>query len=531
MKRSYRLARRSFLASIGGAFGLRILLRNLEASAAGSAPPPRFLMTHWPVGTVRYHFLPSGSGTTYTTSRILKPFEDAGLRDDMIVLYGLSHDGIDEGCGGGHESGTPMATTGANVPGTRSNGGEADDGVAGGPSFDQILMKHVPELQTSGIGYANAICDARVDSQETSTQCLSYGYTTRSIAAARVAGGCGTGSITEAVPLLPELSPVQLYMQLFGGFMPGDQQSPSNQDAVLKALMMRKSVLDYSLDELEAIRTLAPADQSAKIDQHADVIRKIETQISDQISGGGNTMAGCSVPDSPDPSLVGKTGSRFDYNNEETSTSDEEVHRQIGELHSGIIRSAFQCDIIRVATFQWSPGTNHVSFGGQFPDDPSAILMHHPLSHRIGSRGDVIDSPPSDPYLASVVEFLVNIQTWYNTQTANIINSFKETTDVYGGSLLDHTIIPYITEVAETTHSRSPLPAMIFGGKALGMKGGQFLNFESSGGFGGGRPNNDFWMTIAQAYLKTNDPLSVLSDEVFVKSGVAPIDGLWEPPA
>lgn len=524
MRRSYRMARRSFLAGIGGAIGLRILLRNLEAGAQETPPPPRFLMTHWPVGTIRYHFLPTGTGTNYTTSRILKPFEDAGLREDMIVLFGMHMRGMDQGCGGGHESGTPMATTGASVPGTRSNGGEADDGVAGGPSFDQIFLNHVPALQTPGIGYANAICDARVDSQETSTQCLSYGYTKRDIAAARVAGNCGSGRITEAVPLLPELSPVQLYMQLFGGFMPGDPGE--NQEALLRALVMRKSVLDYSLDELDAIRTLAPADQGSKIDQHAEVIRKIEMQLADKIEDGSGPAMGCTPPEAPDPDLVGKKGSKFDYGSESTSTSDEDIHRQIGELHAGIIRSAFQCDIIRVATFQWSPGTNHVSFGGQFPDDPRAILMHHPLSHRIGNRDHTQVAPPTTAYEASVIEFLANIQTWYNTQTAAIINTFKEATDIHGGNLLDYTIIPYITEVAETTHSRDPLPAMIFGGRALGMQGGQFQHFQ-----GGGRPVNDFWMTIAQAYLGTNDPLPTFDEEVFYKNGVSPIEGLWLPPA
>ena len=488
------------------------------------APPPRFLMTHWPVGTIRYHFLPTGSGTTYTTSRILQPFEDAGLREDMIVLYGMHFRGIDAGCGGGHESGTPMMSTGARVPGTRSNGGEADDGTAGGPSFDQIFLNHVPGLQTPGIGYANAICDARVDSQETSTQCLSYGYTSRSIAAARVAGGCGAGTINEAVPLLPELSPVQLYMQLFGGFMPGNSD-PSNQEALRRALIMRKSVLDYSIDELDALRTLAPSDQSSKIDQHAEVIRKIENQLADQIGDGTGPAMGCTAPEAPDASLTGKRGSKFDYGSESTSTSDEDVHRQIGELHSSIIRAAFQCDIIRVATFQWSPGTNHVSFGGQFPDDPGAILMHHPLSHRILDRSFAIDGPPTTDYEASVVEFLVNVQTWYNAQTAAIIQAFKDTTDVHGGNLLDHTIIPYVTEVAETTHSRDPMPAMIFGGRALGMQGGQFQNFES-----GGRSHNDLWMTIAQAYLGTTDPLPTFEGEAFHQQGVAPIEGLWQAP-
>lgn len=235
---------------------------------------------------------------------------------------------------------------------------------------------------------------------------------------------------------------------------------------------------------------------------------------------------GCTPPEAPDPDLVGKTGSKFDYGSESTSTSDEDIHRQIGELHAGIIRSAFQCDIIRVATFQWSPGTNHVSFGEMYPDDANAILMHHPLSHRIGSSGDTLERPPDGGEAASVIEFLANVQTWYNTQTAALINSFKDATDIHGGNLLDYTVIPHITEVAETTHRRDPLPAMIFGGRALGMQGGQFQNFE-----GGGRSINDFWMTIAQAYLATTDPLPTFADEVFFKDGVAPIEGLWLPPA
>ena len=45
---SYRIARRSFFRSVGaGAVGLKVMLRNLEASAQGMTSPPRFLMTHW----------------------------------------------------------------------------------------------------------------------------------------------------------------------------------------------------------------------------------------------------------------------------------------------------------------------------------------------------------------------------------------------------------------------------------------------------------------------------------------------------
>ena len=88
--RQYRFARRAFLAGVGAATGLKVLLRNLEAGAQALPSPPRFLMMHWPVGTVRYRYLPQGSGRAYVTSPILKPFEDAGLREDMIALYGLT---------------------------------------------------------------------------------------------------------------------------------------------------------------------------------------------------------------------------------------------------------------------------------------------------------------------------------------------------------------------------------------------------------------------------------------------------------
>lgn len=110
----------------------------------------------------------------------------------------------------------------------------------------------------------------------------------------------------------------------------------------------------------------------------------------------------------------------------------------------------------------------------------------------------------------------------------------QNSTDIFGGNLLANTIIPYVTEVAETNHSKSQLPAIIFGGSALGMRGGQWQSIN--------RPHNDLWMTIAQAYLKTTSPLArlpatfqygnpaVTLTNTFQRSNVAPIPGLWAMP-
>jgi hypothetical protein len=527
--RSYRLSRRGFVAGIGGAFGLEVLLRNMEASAQGASSPARMLLAHFPIGTYRQSYLPQGGQTDFTLSPILQPF--ANLREDMIVLYGLQ-DRLTCPGGGGHEAGTPFTTTCANAPGTRANGGEADDGVAGGPSFDQIFLKHVAGLKQGPAGYINTLADARVDSLETSTQCLSYGegipdspdYQTRSIRAANPANQ----NITEFTPNLPELSPANAYAKLFSNFIPGGG-TDANQEAALNALRARKSVLDHSIRELSALRTLAPASEVDKIESHAAAVRAVEKDLGETIAaGGGGDVMSCVVPSEPDASLKGQTGSKFNYGNEATSTSDEEMHERIGKAHAAVILAAFQCDIIRVATFQWSPGTNHVSFKGRYPADPERSFMHHPMSHRIGSQSFFNGAPQTGTSAdASLYQFLVSINTWYNEKTADILQSFKDAKDAWGNSILDHTVVPYVTEVGDPSHARGPKPSLIFGGKSLGMKGGQFLNFENAR-----RPQVDVYLTVAQALLGHDDPLGALpaATEKFDRTGAGPIAGLWEKP-
>ena len=522
---SYRFARRSFLASIGGAFGLEIMLRNIEASAAGPvAPTKRFMMMHWPVGTIRQQFIPMGTGTSYTTSKsqgpgyIISPFDTPELRPNTIIIHGMTMGSISAGQGGGHESGTPMATTGANCPGTRDNQGEDDDGCAGGPSWDQILLKNVPGLARRdasgaiiGPGYANAICDARIDSYETSTRTLSYGYTRQSIASARPAG-----MITENAPIPATLAPLELYNKLFMGFTPGGGMTDEN---AIRLLKHRRSALDYSIRELTRMGTLVPANEKVKIDAHVEAIRKIERDLSDKINNPSTGMA-CMLPAMPPSGLMGGTGSKFDYNNPQGSKSDEMIHEQIGQAHAGILRAAFACDIIRVATFQWSPGTNHVSFAGLDPNAPSTIYMHHPLSHRVGDPNFFNGGRPSAN--ANVWDAMVNANRWYFQKTADIINQFRTQTDAMGNNLLDNMVIPMVTEVAEAAHTRSGHAALIFGGKNLGMQGGQYVSSNAM--------HNAFWVTVAQAYLGAN-PATALAAETYVKTGANPIANLWRAPA
>lgn len=490
------------------------LLSNLEAEAEGRGSPPRLLVMYWPCGVVPYLFTPQGEGTTYEASRYLAPFETAGLREQLSVFYGL-RDALTGPGAGGSEGGVVMRMTGVNIPGTRANGGEWDDAVAGGPSFDQIFQRRIAALQTGYGSPVNAICDARVDSHETSSQCLSYSYETREVQSAREE----IGLITEHVPLMPEGSPAKLYAQLFSAYMPGGGDSAD----LYQALTLRKSVLDYSLGELARLGKLAPASARPTLDAHADAIRKVEQELSEQLA---QPLPRCALPPPPDALLAAKVGSKFDYGNEKVAVADSDSVAELGRLHLGVIRAAFQCDITRVATFQWSSAVDKVAFQGLFPRDPDGAYLHHPMSHRVSIPPTV--PPGAGSFESDVFEFLGNVGTWYNQRTAEALAELKATKDVFGNPLLDHTIVPYVTDTANFSHMRDPLPALIFGGRALGMRGGFYSKLSPS------RTFNDVWFTLAQAYLGGGvDVKQALAEEKFMLqqgSQLALLPGLWEAP-
>jgi hypothetical protein len=152
-----------------------------------------------------------------------------------------------------------------------------------------------------------------------------------------------------------------------------------------------------------------------------------------------------------------------------------------------------------------------------YPSDLNAILMHHPVSHRV-SREDLAGSNPM-PTNADL-EFLCRIEIWYNQRVAELLTELQTTTDIYGANLLDQTVVPYVTEVANAVHDHDPVPTIVFGGKALGFKGNQFLDAN--------RPHNDMWLTVAAAL---GVPMDQLQGEGILTgnySGV--INEIWAPP-
>jgi hypothetical protein len=588
---SYRFKRRAFLSAVGGGVGLKILLRNMEAAAQTTKSPNRLLVTHWPVGIV------AGSGDalwkptsgSVTGSPGLQPFADAGLDADMTVIRTIS---TPVGQGGSHEGGTPALVTNVAPAGTRSGEAESDDAYSSGESIDQILLGGVASLKVpnAALNYMNVGCDTRTDFGEISTKCLSYSSMTQSVMAA-----LGPMPATEHIPLMPNLSPLNAYNQLFANFVPMPYQDPNNvqaaaptADATLTQLASRRSVLDFAAQELNMLRGMGPADTKSKLDNHYNAILQMENSLTATIngayggaggstgSGAGGTMGlggmggsgtgaggrggttgtagtggrggttgtggrggttgsagttggagttgaggtggqviGCKTKPTAPANVMGAVdpkaglGNPYGTTGNQATSDDTTNMTNVSAAHYAVMKAAFMCDIIRCGTYLFAPGTNHTAFAGLYPNS-STIYMHHPTSHKIVTSDTTASTSLSG--LRAEAQFLFNVQLWFFKQVATNMKDWKNSTDGYGNSLLDYTVVPYITEVQATGHERNSIPGMIIGGKALGYTHGIYKTGQQS--IGG------YWGTIAQAFgYAPSGPVG------------SPISGLWTKPA
>jgi len=442
---SYRLKRRSFLFGLGGAaVGLGPLLALLEGQAEGATAPKRLLVIHHPLGAVRDYWRPTGTERDFTLSPILQPFQP--LKDKMVAIDGLDIVPSISGAAT-HEGGMVALMTGQPTLG-RIESNEQDH-AAGGASIDQLLLAHPSSSLKTPLGSLQLAADTRSDFNSISPRVMSY-----------LPPLPGEPDIVKAnQPLYPEVQPQNAYNRLFSNLMPGGETG-ENQITLARARARKKSVLDFASRDLQRLSLLAPASERSKLDAHADAIRKLEVTFD---------MA----PLSCVPLATPRQYPAFT-----NQTGDNPFHAEVGQLHLALIRTAFACDLLRVATFMWSPGTNHVVFGELLPEMKTG--EHHPPSHSTDAR---------------VLRTLAAIDTWYSARTSEALQEFDKLMDIDGSSLLSNTLVPYVTEIGRAyDHDFANSPVCVFGGGSQ-VPGGRFLDFSQAH-----RPSNDVWLALAPVF-------------------------------
>jgi hypothetical protein len=518
---SYKFARRSFLRAAGGSAALLApLLRSIEARAQGMAAPLRLLIVHHPLGCGPglSTWRPNASATTtsFTLPLETAPFAAAAtpLQKYMCMIDGLNV--VTPSGQNTHEGGLVAVMTGVNALG---KGSTQQDWAAGAPSIDQLLLDKSPVLggptqeKPTRFGSLQLAADVRSDRDEVAPRVLSY-----------KAPIAGSDVLQRRQPQYPDTSPLNVFGRIFGGPLPtgADPQ---------KILAQKLSVCDFMRKDIARMQGLIPASEKDRLAGQLTAITQLEASLRQTYMTTTTTGGVCTKPATPpvyantstgkqSNSGASTTGSGVDYY--VNGSPNTHPHLDLGLNQLRLIKTAFACDLVRVATFMWSAGTNWVVFPGSFQGssirgNPQSS-PHHPPSH----------SDPSGD--TQTRDWLNQINTFYSAATATVLQEFATTPDVDGNMLLDNTVVVYLTEVARAwDHNQQNMPLIVFGGKNTGIKGGTFLKVtggslpQQTGG-SGNRPFNDFWLTLLP---KFGVDATVLSKASGALQSTGPIAGIF----
>jgi len=398
--------RRDFLRKLGlSAAALPLLggLTSLQA-AEPTAAKQRVIFVFSPNGTVPTEFWPEGEGSDFKLKRILQPL--APFKDKMLTLKGVNN--LVRGDGDSHMRGMSCLLTGIELfPGNIMGGGGQPAGWASGPSIDQEIRRFLQSKPETKTRMGSLEIGVSVGNRADPWTRWSY--------------------VGANQPVAPISNPYDLFDKLYG-------QMKESESMV--------SVLDGLRGDLAAVSRVVDAKDRGLLDQHATALRELERNMKEQQTSGALV-----VPASP------SVGVMLENDNIPVIT----------KMQTELLVSAFQNDLARVATFQFSN-----SVGGIRMKWIGVEEGHHALSH--------------DPDLnAGSVEKLTKINTWFAEQIAFLAKRLQETPEPNGtGSMLDHTTIIWTNELGKgNSHALEDIPWVLVGG-GLGFKTGRALKYNKA---------------------------------------------------
>ena len=398
--------RRAFLRKLGLSAAALPLLGGLTSLHAAEPAPAkqRLVFVFSPNGTVPTEFWPEGEGSNFKLKRILSPL--APFKDKLLTLKGVNN--LVRGDGDSHMRGMSCLLTGIELfPGNIMGGGGQPAGWASGPSIDQEIRRFLQSKPETKTRMGSLEIGVSVGNRADPWTRWSY--------------------VGANQPVAPISNPYDLFDKLYG-------QMKESESMV--------SVLDGLRGDLATVAKAVDAKDRSLLDQHTTALRELERNMKEQQSSGALI-----VPASP------AVGVMMENDNIPVIT----------KMQTELLVSAFQNDLARVSTFQF---TNSV--GGARMKWLGIEEGHHSLSH--------------DPDLnTGSVEKLTKINTWFAEQVAFLAKRLQETPEPNGtGSMLDHTTIIWTNELGKgNSHALEDIPWVLVGG-GLGFKTGRALKFTKA---------------------------------------------------
>ena len=401
------IPRRTLLKSGGAALALPLLDAMIPAGTAwaqtAAKPVRRLGFVFIPMGCDQARWTPLGQGKLGELSPILAPLEP--VKDHVTVLTNMR---LQNAYPGTHDTSNASFLSAAPAKHT-----ESSDYYLG-ITVDQIAAKEMGrDTQLASLQLA-------MDLNPLAGVC-NNGY-------ACVYQNCLSWS-SPTTPLPSEAHPRVVFERLFG--------EGGNAAARRAALRDRASLLDAFTGNIARLKQRVGAPDRARLDQYLESVRQVEHEIE----RGEKAAAENTMPDVERP--VGVPAAFADH----------------AKIMYDLQILAFQADVTRVVTFQFTREQNNRTYPEIGVADP-----HHPTSHHGGDPEKLVK--------------IAKINTFHVSLFADFLQRMKATPDG-DGSLLDHSLYLYGSGIGNSsTHDHENLPILVAGGAVAGVKGGRHIRYE-----------------------------------------------------
>ena len=268
----------------------------------------------------------------------------------------------------------------------------------------------------------------------------------------------------DGVPLPAEDNPRVIFDRLFG-------EEPGGAAVQRTKLKKRRSVLDAVYDDAKSLRLALGSDDRTKLDEYLHSVRDVE-QRTERLDAW---------LDVPKPKV---DGAPFQRNVSKAQAG--EYWRTMFDL----IVLALRTDMTRVVTYM-----NGSEGNGLAIPEIGITQSRHQLSHHNG-----------DP---EVLARLAKSDAFIMQQFAHFLERLK-TEQENGEPLLDRTMVLFGSGMSYGhSHSNSNLPILLAGGRGLGLKHGQHIDYNQPKG-GGYKLDYDEWRSLCGKPKNENARLSNL---------------------
>ena len=492
-----QLSRRALLR---GALGVGVALPWLELmrprglrAEAGAAAPKRFGVFFSPCGTIpenwRCATTPMTPDTQFTLSPILEPL--APFKNDIVILRGMNMESTTHGpVANVHDQGMTHMLTAIDLVKGPAGAGRANhflDGSAGGPSIDQHIA--------AAIGQQTLLPSLELGVESTDT------FLETLVTHMCYAPVDQNDQYKRAIPIQPVDDPVQVYARLTGSTQAGTTEQ------ILAALQNRKSVLDFVTEDYADLKGQLGNDDRAKLDQHLDNVRDIETRVTRLMTNP--TSASC-------PGITGiqpKTPSRQQCLRDQDLRDPEVIKtqsanfcvtnfREIGQMQMDLMLLALQCDLTRVASLQWSTAESTV-IHEWLPLEYQGTREHHMMTHNesvdVSKDANMVDQTTA----ATIRRDLTKVHNWYAQQYAYMLGKMKAIDEGNGKSLLDNMLFFWTNELGEGgKHTYFNVPMVLAGSCGGQLTTGRYIDYlgNADPGFGRGMAHNKLYVTFLKLF-------------------------------